>query len=58
LKGKLRITTPSHKAQRTGMTNLHNFFNLNIAIEIYLKGEEEYGKWGEGCWLALRRPHQ
>jgi hypothetical protein len=35
---------------------LHNFFKLNMGVEIFLKGRGRVEKWGS--WLALRRPQQ
>jgi hypothetical protein len=29
------ITTPSPKAEGTGTTTLHNFFKLNMGVEIF-----------------------
>jgi hypothetical protein len=37
-KGNLRIITSSPKVQGTGMTTLHNFFKLDMGVEICLKG--------------------
>jgi hypothetical protein len=36
---QLRITTSSPKAQGIGMMTFHNFFMLNMDVEIFLKGE-------------------
>jgi hypothetical protein len=42
------------KAQGTGKMTLHNFFQMDMGVEISLKEGEGRGS----VWLELRRSHQ